>query len=128
MVSKALDDLRYQLEGRKDIGFTGKSSDIIEYAVSLLGPELIKAEVQDDQPFYKPVASAESFIELSYYSNSLVPFFALDSIMVTAIHTQATEYATRNPADVTQLSFKCVIENYIYIFVYRNSEFTKTIC
>lgn len=97
---KALDDLRYELEGRKDIGFTGKSSDIIEYAVSLLGADLIGVETRADQPFYKPVARAESFIELSYYSNSLVPFFALDAVMVTAMHAQAKEYETRNPDGV----------------------------
>lgn len=97
---KALDNLRYQLEGRKDIGFTGKSSDILEYAVSLLGADLIGVEMRGDQPFYKPVARAESFIELSYYSNSLVPFFALDSIMVTAMHTQAKNYESRNPDGV----------------------------
>lgn len=101
VLCKALDDLRYQLEGRKDIGFTGKSSDIIEYAVSLLGTDLIGVEMRLDEPFYKPVASAESFIELSYYSNSLVPFFALDSIMVTAMHTQAKEYESRNPTGVS---------------------------
>lgn len=97
---KALDDLRSQLEGRKDIGFTGKSIDIIEYAVSLLGAELIGVETREDQVFYKPIDRAESFIELSYYSNSLVPFFALDSIMVTAMHTQAAELESRNPTGV----------------------------
>lgn len=102
----ALDDLRNQLEGRKDIGFTGQSRDIVEYAVSLLGAELIAVEQQREaEPFYRPVARAESFIELSYYSNSLVPFFALDAIMVTAMDTQAKEYASRNPTGVRQSHF-----------------------
>lgn len=36
-MSEALDELRNTLEGKKDIGFTGESKDIIEYAADLLG-------------------------------------------------------------------------------------------
>ena len=38
VLSEALDDLRTALEGKKDIGFTGESKDIIKYVADLLGP------------------------------------------------------------------------------------------
>lgn len=105
MLSDALDCLRDQLEGRKDIGFTGASSDIIKYAVNLLGGDLIGIESRGTQLFYRPVARQESFIELSYYSNSLVPFFALDAIIVTAMNTLSREHDSKYPAEVkTQIS------------------------
>lgn len=37
VLSEALDDLRSTLEGKKDIGFTGESTEIIKYAANLLG-------------------------------------------------------------------------------------------
>lgn len=37
VLSEALDSLRSSLQGKKDIGFTGKSEEIIEYAADLLG-------------------------------------------------------------------------------------------
>lgn len=40
-------------------------------------------------------------IELAYYSNSLVPHFALDSIMVTALHTMAKEHERNYPTEVS---------------------------
>lgn len=36
--AKALDELRKALYGKKDIGFTGDSKDVIAYAAKLLGP------------------------------------------------------------------------------------------
>lgn len=35
---EAMDELRTLLSGKKDIGFTGDSKDVIEYGVKLLGP------------------------------------------------------------------------------------------
>lgn len=38
VLAEALDDLRDKLYGVKDIGFTGDSKDICQYAADLLGP------------------------------------------------------------------------------------------
>lgn len=38
VLAEALDDLREKLYGVKDIGFTGDSKDICQYAADLLGP------------------------------------------------------------------------------------------
>lgn len=96
VLSEALDALRAQLEGRKDIGFTGNSKDVLQYAAEVLGAELIAVEQRAGQTFYKPIARRESFIELAYYSNSLVPHYALDSIVVTAMYTLEREAEQQN--------------------------------
>lgn len=96
VLAEALDALRTQLEGRKDIGFTGDSKDVVQYAAEVLGTELIAVEQRAGQTFYKPLARRESFIELAYYSNSLVPHYALDSIVVTAMYTLEREAERQN--------------------------------
>lgn len=65
---------------------------------------LITKETRGTQPFFKPVVMLPNVIELAYYSNSLVPHFALDSIMVTALHTLAKEHERNNPTDVSALT------------------------
>ena len=40
-------------------------------------------------------------IELAYYSNSLVSHFALESIMVTALHTLAKDFERSNQKKVS---------------------------
>lgn len=64
---------------------------------------LITKETRGAQPFFKPVVMLPNVIELAYYSNSLVPHFALDSIMVTALHTMAKEHEQAYPTEVTAL-------------------------
>lgn len=88
------------MSGRKDIGFTGESGTIIKYAAELLGPGMIAIEKRGSQIFYKPVTMIPNVIELAYYSNSLVPHFALDSIMVTAINTFSKEHERNYPHKV----------------------------
>lgn len=101
VLAEALDALRAQLEGRKDIGFTGASVDVVKYAVDVLGTELISVEQRGAQTFYKPVSRRESFIELSYYSNSVVPHYALDSIVVTSMFTLQREAEQQNADEVS---------------------------
>lgn len=38
VLAEALDELRTRLNGVKDIGFTGDSKDVCQYAADLLGP------------------------------------------------------------------------------------------
>ncbi|XP_055585348.1 glycerol-3-phosphate acyltransferase 1, mitochondrial [Uranotaenia lowii] len=80
----ALDELRSVLNTTsRDLGFTGSSEDVIRYAADLLGPGLVTVERRTHQLFIRPVTLVPNVIELAYYSNSLVPHFALDSIIVT---------------------------------------------
>lgn len=81
---EALDELRNVLNGVRDLGFTGSSEDVIRYATDLLGPGLVAKEVRNGQTFIKPVLLIPNVIELSYYSNCLIPHFAIESIVVTA--------------------------------------------
>ncbi|XP_035780299.1 glycerol-3-phosphate acyltransferase 1, mitochondrial-like isoform X2 [Anopheles albimanus] len=83
LLVEALDELRAVLEGTRDLGFTGSSEDVIRYAVDLLGPGLVTKEQRNGQTFIKPVTMIPNVIELSYYSNCLLPHFALESIIIT---------------------------------------------
>lgn len=84
MLAEALDELRAILNSTsRDLGFTGASEDIVKYAADLLGPGLVTKEKRGTQMFIKPVTMIPNVIELAYYSNSLVPHFALDSIVIT---------------------------------------------
>lgn len=93
VIATALDNLRADLEGNKDIGFTGDSVDIVKYVVELLGIGMITKEQRaNNLMFIKPVTMLPNVIELAYYSNSLLPHIALDSIMVTALHALIVEW------------------------------------
>uniref|UniRef100_A0AAG5CV71 Phospholipid/glycerol acyltransferase domain-containing protein n=1 Tax=Anopheles atroparvus TaxID=41427 RepID=A0AAG5CV71_ANOAO len=81
---EALDELRAVLNGVRDLGFTGSSEDVIRYATDLLGPGLVAKEQRNGQIFIKPVLLIPNVIELSYYSNCLIPHFSVESIVVTA--------------------------------------------
>lgn len=85
ILAEALDEMRRVLEGAsRDLGFTGTSEDVIKYAADLLGPGLVLKETRNGQLFIKPVTLVPNVIELAYYSNSLIPHFALDSIVITS--------------------------------------------
>lgn len=84
ILTEALDELRSILSGAsRDLGFTGTSEDVIKYAADLLGPGLVTMEKRGTQLFIKPVTMVPNVIELAYYSNSLIPHFAMDSIVIT---------------------------------------------
>ncbi|XP_067010408.2 glycerol-3-phosphate acyltransferase 1, mitochondrial isoform X2 [Anabrus simplex] len=95
---KALDALRKELMyGEKDMGFTGESVDVINHAVELLGPGLVKRERRlqhvdgESEPepvvYITPVTMLPNVIELSYYSNAVTPFYILDAVLVTALYS-----------------------------------------
>ncbi|XP_073969574.1 glycerol-3-phosphate acyltransferase mino isoform X2 [Rhodnius prolixus] len=79
----SFDKLRNQLSAtNKDTGFSGDSVDVIEHAVDILGPGLVQREKQPDGSlFLKPVTIVPNVIELAYYSNTLLPHFALDGVL-----------------------------------------------
>lgn len=64
-------------------------------------PELITVDKRDGQPFVKVSNQPGPLIELSYYANTIVPHFALESIMVTALNNL---YKNSGVDDLTQVS------------------------
>lgn len=66
---------------------------------------MITVEKRASQLFFKPVTMIPNVIELSYYSNSLVPHFALESILITALNTLAKEFEKKNPTKVSPAQF-----------------------
>ncbi|XP_075152217.1 glycerol-3-phosphate acyltransferase mino isoform X2 [Haematobia irritans] len=86
-IAKGLDELRTALKGRKDIGFSGDSLHIINYATDLLGEQLVsRHQGENGITTIQPKGTIESWIELAYYSNTLTPHFALQSICMNTFH------------------------------------------
>ncbi|XP_053671320.1 glycerol-3-phosphate acyltransferase 1, mitochondrial [Anopheles nili] len=99
ILTEALDELRAVLNGVRDLGFTGSSEDVIRYATDLLGPGLVTKELRNGQTFIKPVVMIPNVIELSYYSNCLLPHFALESIVITCAGLLKREAERRTNTD-----------------------------
>jgi len=81
---EAFNQLREDLADRRDLGFTGSSEDVIRYAANLLGPGLVKVEKKGVKTFIRPITMIPNVIELFYYANTLMPFYALEAAVVTA--------------------------------------------
>ncbi|XP_064211335.1 glycerol-3-phosphate acyltransferase 1, mitochondrial isoform X4 [Tribolium castaneum] len=91
----ALDSLRHELDvARKDLGFTGDSIDVVNYAIELLGPGLVRKEKINGEDIIKPMAILPNVIELTYYSNTLVTHYALESIVAISLNMVATKAGT----------------------------------
>ncbi|KAL3268704.1 hypothetical protein HHI36_007806 [Cryptolaemus montrouzieri] len=87
-LATALDILRQDLDySQKELSFQGNSIDVINYAVDMLGPALVRKERMNKQEIIKPQIDLPNSIELSYYSNTLVPHYAIDSIIALAINS-----------------------------------------
>lgn len=87
-LATALDTLRMDLEGRKDLAFDGSSQDVISYVAKLMGPSLIKVDlIGGSQRFIKPVHTIETMLELSYYANTLMPHYALEAVVATVVYS-----------------------------------------
>lgn len=99
---ETFDWLRQDLESRnKDVAFCGETIDIINHALDILGPGLIMQQRQeiteavDGQPIkssvvtvIRPVSMLPNVIELSYYSNTMLTCYVMDSIVVTALYAE----------------------------------------
>lgn len=115
-IAKGLDDLRNTLKGRKDIGFSGDSLHIINYAADLLGEDLVQRGKNDiGEVVIRPKGSIESWIELAYYSNMLTPHFALQSIVLTTFHSLLSKKLPNNEGNLIK-----VIVNVSKLFVFHS--------
>lgn len=99
---ESFDVIRKELEWKSmDMAFCGESVDIINHALDILGPGLVKQQRQeiteaDDSQHVKsnsviairPVSILPNVIELSYYSNSMLSHYVIESAIVTALYAE----------------------------------------
>lgn len=85
---EAMDKLREQIKfSDRDVGFTGESVDVVNHAIDVLGPGLIRRERGSEGIIVTPVTILPNVIELSYYSNALLPHFVLEAVVATSVHS-----------------------------------------
>ncbi|XP_055679469.1 glycerol-3-phosphate acyltransferase 1, mitochondrial isoform X1 [Lutzomyia longipalpis] len=96
--ARALDRLRDDLTGLKDLGFTGNSEDIIKYVLELLGEHLITLDTINGEMFVKPVNTVPAMLELAYYANTLMPFYVLESVVTSAMYALLPQDVLNNTA------------------------------
>ncbi|XP_011863958.1 PREDICTED: glycerol-3-phosphate acyltransferase 1, mitochondrial isoform X2 [Vollenhovia emeryi] len=100
---EAFDSMRQDLEfADKNVAFCGENIDIIKHALDILGPGLVTQQRQEiteavdgDQSYksnvviaIRPVSILPNVIELSYYSNTVLLYYVMDSIVVTALYAE----------------------------------------
>ncbi|XP_019771781.2 glycerol-3-phosphate acyltransferase 1, mitochondrial isoform X1 [Dendroctonus ponderosae] len=128
----AFEDLKKDLElSRRDVGFSGDAVDVINYAVELLGPALVKKEKLNGEDTIKPIAILPNVIELSYYSNSLVTHFALESVIALALSVAEIRLNTVSQDDLMENALElCSFFQYEFLFCKpcQNLEMVITSC
>lgn len=127
-LAATLTELRNQIGTEKDFSFEGESEKVIERAVRLLGSSLVNQTTHDNgELFIKPVLSLPDVIETAYYSNTFVPYFALDAVVVTAL-ASVNEGATMSLNDITEAAMLyCDILRYEFIFYKPCQDFSEQI-
>lgn len=79
---KDFDWLREQMKNHnRDVAFVGTSSEVTHYACALLGSGLI----QRSENRVVPTLCLPTVFELSYYSNTLVSVYLLESVLVCSV-------------------------------------------
>lgn len=89
------------------------------YSFSLQFTALIASEKRNGQLFFKPMPDVRSLIELSYYSNSLVAHFALDSVVICTLHKLLQRHEQNYPNSVSQLD-----NDFCVFFLYSNNDYS----
>jgi glycerol-3-phosphate O-acyltransferase 1/2 len=111
----SLTQLREQIGTKRDFGFNEPSEKVVIAAIEILGTDMVE-RTEDD--FIAPILSATNVIELFYYSNTFVPYFALDAAVTNAIATALSDgYSTLTMNDVIDATLLyCDILRYEFIF------------
>ena len=128
-LSKTLTKLREQVGTDRDFGFEEEASEVVvDRAVELLGTDLIqRTKLPNDEIFIAPVLKVPNVIETAYYSNTLVPYFALDSVVVSSVAT----FSKSNPPTMNEVidhaMLYCDILRYEFIFYKPCQDFTDQI-
>ncbi|XP_011341391.1 glycerol-3-phosphate acyltransferase 1, mitochondrial isoform X2 [Ooceraea biroi] len=100
---EAFESIREEMEfSNKNVAFCGENIDIVKHALNILGPGLVTQQQQEitegvyGSQSYKstfvtairPVSILPNVIELSYYSNTMLLYYVLDSVVVTALYAE----------------------------------------
>lgn len=149
----AFDQLRQELEAKsKDLAFCGENIDIINHAMAILGPGLVKQTRQKATStlgnkivksefitIIQPISILPNIIELAYYSNTMTMHYVLDSIVISALYgalkTEINDPKLRAENDVTvyqetliEKSLKlCDIFKYEFIFCRPCQDLEQTV-
>ncbi|XP_050436945.1 glycerol-3-phosphate acyltransferase 1, mitochondrial [Adelges cooleyi] len=101
-LAKDLSKLRDKLKSsNRDIGFSGSSKDVVQHAVSILGPKLVICEKKNSELVIKPVLEVNSLIELSYYGNSLLSYYCHQSLVAIVLsYMVGSEFWSLNVSEV----------------------------
>lgn len=98
----------------------------------LLGPALVKKEKVNGEDIIKPIAILPNVIELSYYSNSVVTHYALESVIALAItRSLSTGFTVMTHDDLLENATElCSIFQYEFLFCKpcQNLEQVLTCC
>ncbi|XP_074108146.1 glycerol-3-phosphate acyltransferase mino isoform X1 [Cotesia typhae] len=132
---EAFEAMKQELEWlHKDIAFSGETIDVINYALGILGPGLVKQERQEiiqklegQSTVLKkevvisiqPVSILPNVIELAYYSNSMVVHYVMDSIVISALYATLREQIN-DP--------RVIAEDKIYVFQHVLVENALKLC
>ncbi|KAK3096107.1 hypothetical protein FSP39_023318 [Pinctada imbricata] len=87
-VIQDFDWLKSELKNRKrDVGFCGNTDEIIHYASCLLGPNLVTVKTNQETgcKTVEPKLELPDLFELSYYSNSVISVFLLESVLACSV-------------------------------------------
>ena len=100
---ETFESIRLELEfNNLDVAFCGENIDIVKHALDILGPGLVMQQRQEitesvdgDQSYksnvviaIRPVSILPNVIELSYYSNTMLLYYVMDSVVVTALYAE----------------------------------------
>lgn len=117
-LSMSLTTLRLQIGTEKEFGFEGESDKVVLRAARLLGSSMVEQTVQPNgEIFIRPILQVPNVIETAYYANTFTPYFALDSVVATAIAGSVNEGASMELNDIVDTAMTyCDILRYEFIF------------
>ncbi|KAL4149450.1 hypothetical protein QTP88_003400 [Uroleucon formosanum] len=115
-LAKDLSIMREQLSlADRDIGFSGRSMEVIKHALELLGPKLIVYENTDSGRIVKPILDVPVLIELSYYGNNLISHFMHQSLVALTICKLISQDFWNNAITETKISRNDLVEDVIFL-------------
>jgi len=65
----------------KVLFFENIEFNIFASQIKTLGPTLVRKELRDSMQVLRPVSSLPNVIELSYYSNCVLPIYAMEAVV-----------------------------------------------
>ncbi|KAI4503061.1 hypothetical protein M0802_002105 [Mischocyttarus mexicanus] len=113
---ESFNEIREDFED-EDLAFTGETIDIINHALDILGPGLVKQQeeeitesvdgqnIKSNVVMVYPVTILSSIIELSYYSNTMLPYYAMKSAIVTVICIETLPKVTNSEVTLSNKTF-----------------------